>query len=101
VPHMTLKVLPPKVQDAQRVGFNFPDIFPGGLPGLPGGAGGGQLINAQSRFTPDFTNWLKANGYGDREFVKNPNRLASFGGRASAGEPLTHEPVIFFHGNSD
>ncbi|HYV43893.1 MAG TPA: alpha/beta fold hydrolase [Myxococcaceae bacterium] len=58
-------------------------------------------ISSGTRFKPDFQTWLKANGYGDYDFAKNPNALPSFGGKSKPGEKLTHQPVILIHGNGD
>jgi pimeloyl-ACP methyl ester carboxylesterase len=58
-------------------------------------------VTRSSRFSTDFATWLNQNGYGHYEFAKNPNNLPSFGGRREPGEKLTHDPVIFIHGNAD
>uniref|UniRef100_A0A915BZR3 Lipase n=1 Tax=Parascaris univalens TaxID=6257 RepID=A0A915BZR3_PARUN len=52
--------------------------------------------------TSDFLDWLVANGYESENFDRpdvGPN--GSFGGRTRRNEPITHEPVIFVHGNAD
>lgn len=54
--------------------------------------------SAFGQLTPDFQNWLNANGYSSFNFNSGGN---SFGGRAFAGEALVNQPVIFIHGNSD
>jgi pimeloyl-ACP methyl ester carboxylesterase len=56
-------------------------------------------VSKDSRFSSDFKRWLQANGYGKYDFAQGD--VPSFGGRDSAGEKLTREPVIFIHGNSD
>ena len=58
-------------------------------------------ISKDTRFQPDFQQWLKKHGYGDYDFAKNPNALPSFGGKSAPGEKLTREPVILVHGNGD
>lgn len=54
--------------------------------------------SAFGQLTPDFQNWLNANGFSIYNFNSGGN---SFGGRSFAGEPLVNQPVIFIHGNSD
>lgn len=54
--------------------------------------------SAFGQLTPDFQNWLNANGFSSFNFNSGGN---SFGGRAFAGEALVNQPVIFIHGNSD
>lgn len=56
-------------------------------------------VSKASRFSSDFKNWLHANGYGKYAFAQG--NVPAFGGKASAGEKVTKEPVIFIHGNSD
>jgi pimeloyl-ACP methyl ester carboxylesterase len=56
-------------------------------------------VSKESRFSNDFQKWLHANGYGKYEFAKG--NVPAFGGKATAGEKVTKEPVIFIHGNSD
>lgn len=51
--------------------------------------------------SPDFTTWLGANGYGSYDFERIDVVGGSFGGREFPGQPITHDPVIFIHGNSD
>lgn len=61
----------------------------------------GKAVTPDTRFKPDFQQWLNANGYGDRDFAKNPHQLPSFGGRSSPNEQIAREPVILIHGNGD
>ncbi len=56
-------------------------------------------VSKDSRFSSDFKSWLHANGYGKYAFAQG--NVPAFGGKASAGEKVTKEPVIFIHGNSD
>jgi hypothetical protein len=51
--------------------------------------------------TPHFRAWLTANGYGTYGFARDDLSNGSFGGKASASDPVTNQPVIFIHGNSD
>jgi len=77
------------------------DSLPSSSVSRASGRSGGKPITADTRFKPDFQQWLNANGYGDRDFAKNPNQLPSFGGRSTPGEKLTRQPVILVHGNAD
>lgn len=51
--------------------------------------------------TSDFKTWLTNNGYGDLKFDRADLDGGAYGGKASADEQIKHNPVIFFHGNSD
>ncbi len=51
--------------------------------------------------TADFRGWLAAHGYDVAALARDDLVGGSFGGRAAAGETLTHDPVVFIHGNSD
>lgn len=51
--------------------------------------------------TTDFQNWLNTNGYGSYEFVRTDITDDSYGGRTTAQQAVTRQPVIFIHGNSD
>lgn len=51
--------------------------------------------------TPHFRAWLSANGYGSYAFARDDLSQGSFGGKASASDPIVNQPVIFIHGNSD
>ncbi|RMH69234.1 MAG: lipase [Gemmatimonadetes bacterium] len=51
--------------------------------------------------TPHFQNWLSANGYGEFDFARTDLDGGSFGGKLTASDPVTNQPVIFIHGNSD
>ncbi|MFT3764058.1 MAG: hypothetical protein QM820_00815 [Minicystis sp.] len=53
-------------------------------------------------FTQDFRNWLSANGYEPTyNLVRDDLSGGSYGGKASAGDTVVNQPVIFIHGNSD
>ncbi|SEK94410.1 Lipase (class 2) [Stigmatella aurantiaca] len=52
-------------------------------------------------FTPHFSQWLTANGYGGYNFVRTDISGASYGGKSSASDTVVNQPVIFIHGNSD
>ena len=51
--------------------------------------------------TPDFVAWLDANGYSGYSFERADVVGGSYGGRELAGQTLSHQPVIFIHGNAD
>jgi len=51
--------------------------------------------------TTHFSNWLNANGYGSYKFERTDLDGGAYGGKTSDDEKITHNPVIFFHGNSD
>ncbi|MBK7863946.1 MAG: lipase [Archangiaceae bacterium] len=51
--------------------------------------------------SPDFRRFLGSHGYDVKKFARDDLEGGSFGGRRRAGDPLTHQPVIFIHGNSD
>ncbi len=51
--------------------------------------------------TVDFRAWLAAHGEDVAGLARDDLDGGSFGGRASSGQPLTHDPVIFIHGNAD
>ena len=61
------------------------------------------IVNAdiERGLSDDFKNWLSTNGYGDMKFDRADLDGGAYGGKASADEKITHDPVIFFHGNSD
>ncbi|KAA3626278.1 MAG: lipase, partial [Bacteroidetes bacterium] len=48
-----------------------------------------------------FQNWLNANGYGSYNFSRSDIEGDSYGGKVSSSTPVTKQPVIFIHGNSD
>ena len=53
-------------------------------------------------FTSDFRAFLKSAGYGEFDFARSDLPGASaYGGREGRGDPITHDPVVFVHGNSD
>jgi hypothetical protein len=51
--------------------------------------------------TPDFEAWLEANGYGGYDLARLDVPGGSFGGREASNDPVTRDPVVFVHGNSD
>ena len=51
--------------------------------------------------TKHFSNWLNANGYGQYGFERTDLVGGAFGGKSSDTDSVNHNPVIFFHGNSD
>ena len=51
--------------------------------------------------TKDFSDWLTANGYGGFKFERDDLEGGAYGGKSSPTETLKHDPVIFYHGNSD
>lgn len=51
--------------------------------------------------TPHFSAWLKNNGYGQFGFERTDLVGGAFGGKTSDDDVLKHNPVVFFHGNSD
>jgi len=57
--------------------------------------------NAFAQITPDFEQWLDANGYAAYDFERMDLTGGSYGGRTSAGQTVVNQPVIFIHGNSD
>lgn len=55
-----------------------------------------------SGFTTHFRTWLEANGYEPTyNLIRDDLEGGSFGGKASAADTVTKQPVIFIHGNSD
>lgn len=53
-------------------------------------------------FTQHFRDWLVANGYEpEYNLVRDDLEGGSYGGKASASDTVTKQPVIFVHGNSD
>ncbi|MCS6807785.1 MAG: hypothetical protein RML40_00040 [Bacteroidota bacterium] len=55
------------------------------------------IQSVPSGFTPHFAAWLQNNSYGGDNF----SAIACYGGRTSASDSPSNEPVIFIHGNSD
>jgi pimeloyl-ACP methyl ester carboxylesterase len=55
--------------------------------------------------TLDFREWLADAGYDVESFARDDlavgGAAGSFGGRTAPGQALTHDPVVFVHGNSD
>ncbi|MBX7098143.1 MAG: lipase [Myxococcaceae bacterium] len=49
----------------------------------------------------DFRSFLETHGYDVERFARDDVKGGSFGGKRTPGEKLTHQPVIFIHGNSD
>ena len=58
-------------------------------------------VAATASLTADFRAWLAAHKYDVADLARDDLIGGSFGGRAHAGEAVTHDPVIFIHGNSD
>jgi triacylglycerol lipase len=59
-------------------------------------------ISAFATITPNFQTWLNANGYSGYDFARTDVGVnGSYGGKASAGDTVVNQPVIFIHGNSD
>jgi hypothetical protein len=57
---------------------------------------------ASTPLTADFRAWLAASAYNSDAFPRDDlGGQGSFGGRATAGQALAHDPVVFIHGNSD
>ena len=82
-----------------------PDVVPAIDGGVVSSADGGINDGSSSDvdgvgFTSDFRSFLAAQGYND---VLRPDLAGppGYGGRGAPGEPVTNEPVIFIHGNSD
>ena len=62
----------------------------------------GVATNAIERgLTSHFSSWLKTNGYSSYNFDRTEFDGGAFGGKSSDSEVLKHNPVIFYHGNSD
>jgi triacylglycerol lipase len=61
----------------------------------------GSVSSSMPGLTVDFRDWLAAHGYDVTSFARDDLTGGSFGGRATPGQPLTHDPVVFVHGNSD
>lgn len=54
------------------------------------------------QFTQDFQDWLKTSKYSSYDFVRaDLGKYGSYGGRASKGQQVAKNPVVFIHGNSD
>lgn len=51
--------------------------------------------------TSDFKTWLNANGYSQWNFHRSDLTGGAYGGKGSADEKITHNPIIYFNGNSD
>lgn len=51
--------------------------------------------------SPDFRNWLSANGYSSYNFQRSDVAGGSYGGRTTPGQAVVNQPVIFIHGNAD
>ena len=70
-----------------------------------GGSPGDPLKRAAAvppGLTTDFRAWLATSPYQGDDFPRDDLAgQGSFGGRASTGQALAHDPVVFIHGNSD
>jgi triacylglycerol lipase len=51
--------------------------------------------------TPNFRNWLAANGYSGYDFARDDAPGGSYGGKQNDSDAVINQPVIFIHGNSD
>lgn len=51
--------------------------------------------------TSHFRSWLSSNGYSGYDFARDDLDGGSYGGKTSASDPISKQPVIFIHGNSD
>lgn len=51
--------------------------------------------------TSHFSTWLKANGYGNHGFERADLVGGAYGGKESDADTVSHDPIVFFHGNSD
>lgn len=56
---------------------------------------------SSSGLTTHFRSWLDNHGYGSFDFSRDELTGGSFGGKTSDSQPVTRQPVIFVHGNSD
>uniref|UniRef100_A0A914UKQ4 Lipase n=1 Tax=Plectus sambesii TaxID=2011161 RepID=A0A914UKQ4_9BILA len=57
---------------------------------------------ATATITPDFQTWLSNNGYSGDNFARAElGTWGSTGGKISPNQAISHQPVIFIHGNSD
>ena len=61
----------------------------------------GTFADIDRGLTPHFSAWLKANGYGDKQYERTDLEGGAYGGRSSDTDTIKHNPVIFIHGNSD
>ena len=51
--------------------------------------------------TDHFLSWLNANGYSSYNFDRSELVGGAYGGKSSSSDVITHQPVVFIHGNSD
>lgn len=58
-------------------------------------------VPAGSVLTSHFQSWLSSNGYGAYDFARTDILGGSYGGKTTGATPVTKQPVIFIHGNSD
>ena len=61
----------------------------------------GRSVPSGATLTTHFQSWLAANGYGSYNFSRTDIVGDSYGGKANNNTPVTKQPVIFIHGNSD
>lgn len=77
----------------------------GPLAGDPGDPAADPLKKAAAApagLTADFRAWLATSAYKGDDFPRDDLAgQGSFGGRTSTGQALTHDPVVFIHGNAD
>src|SRR5262249_11833095 len=50
--------------------------------------------------TPNFRNWLAANGYSGYNFARDDVPGGSYGGKQGDSDAVINQPVILIHGNS-
>ena len=67
----------------------------------PGYTGNKLNADLDRGLTPHFNNWLNANGYSAYEFQRLDLVGGAYGGKSSDSDTLKHNPIVFFHGNSD
>jgi len=51
--------------------------------------------------TPHFSAWLKANGYEEFGFERLDFVGGAYGGKTDDSDPVKHQPLVIYHGNSD
>jgi len=56
---------------------------------------------AIGRISEHFGHWLDENGYASYDFSREDLPGGSFGGKGSGDDPVSRQPVVFVHGNSD
>lgn len=59
------------------------------------------VLGGSEKLSAHFKTWLDANGYGTFNFTRPDISGGSFGGKTTATQTITKQPVIFIHGNGD